>query len=411
MQFYLVGGAVRDQLLGLAIKDRDHLVIGATVEQMLAQGYKQVGKDFPVFLHPKTQEEYALARTERKTGRGYGGFTVDASPEVTLEEDLMRRDLTINAIAQDEHGTLHDPYHGQQDLKQRCLRHVSPAFVEDPLRVLRVARFAARFAHLGFTVAAETMALMQQIAASGELEALTAERIWQELERALNTQSPWVFIEVLRECGALQRVMPEIDALFGVPQPEQWHPEIDTGIHTLMSLKQAALRSDDTQVRFATLLHDLGKALTPKELLPKHHGHGQKGIAPIKALCERLRVPNDYRDLAILTSDLHQDIHNLLQMRADTILRKLDKMDAWRKPQRVAQLALVCAADATGRTGFENNAYPQAQWLQTMLQQAAAVDIKPILADGFKGAEIKEQLSLRRTEVISRLLNELKQNV
>lgn len=411
MQFYLVGGAVRDQLLGLAIKDRDHLVVGATVAQMLAQGYKQVGKDFPVFLHPQTQEEYALARTERKTGRGYGGFTVDASPDVTLEEDLLRRDLTINAIAQDENGTLFDPYHGQQDIEQRLLRHVSPAFVEDPLRVLRVARFAARLAHLGFRVADETMTLMADIAACGELEALTAERIWQELERALNTKSPWVFIEVLRACGALQRVMPEIDALFGVPQPEQWHPEIDSGLHSLMALKQAALHSEDTQVRFATLLHDLGKALTPKALLPKHHGHGQKGIAPIKALCERLRVPNEYRDLAILASDLHQDIHNLLQMRPDTILRKLDKIDAWRKPQRVTQLLLVCQADATGRTGFEKNDYPQANWLQTMMQQAAAVDIKPILAEGFKGPEIKQQLSLRRTEVITQLLNQLKQNV
>ncbi|KFZ36011.1 2', 3'-cyclic nucleotide 2'-phosphodiesterase [Shewanella mangrovi] len=404
MQFYLVGGAVRDKLLGLPIKDRDHLVVGATVAEMLTQGYKQVGKDFPVFLHPKSQEEYALARTERKTGRGYGGFTVDASPEVTLEEDLLRRDLTINAIAEDEHGNLHDPFNGQQDIQQRILRHVSPAFVEDPLRVLRVARFAARFAPQGFSVAPETMALMQEIAASGELEALTAERVWQELERALNTQAPWVFFEVLRDCHALARLMPELDALFGVPQPPQWHPEIDTGVHTLMALKQASLLSQDAQVRFATLLHDLGKGLTPKSLLPKHHGHGQKGLAPIKAFCERIRVPNEFRDLALLGSDLHQDIHNLTQMKPSTILRKLDKADAWRKPQRIAQLLIVCEADAKGRTGFETVPYPQAQLLATMVDQASKIDVKPILVEGYKGAEIKEQLAKRRIAIIGQLL-------
>lgn len=411
MQIYLVGGAVRDQLLGLTIKDRDHLVVGATVEQMLAKGYRQVGKDFPVFLHPKTQEEYALARTERKTGRGYGGFTVDASPEVTLEEDLLRRDLTINAIAKDERGQLFDPYGGQQDLEQRVLRHVSPAFIEDPLRVLRVARFAARYADLGFTVAPETMALMREIAASNELEALSAERIWQELARALNTQSPWVFIEVLRDCGALAHVMPEIDALFGVPQPTQWHPEIDTGLHTLLSLKQATELSDDTQVRFATLLHDLGKALTPAEELPKHHGHGHAGIAPITALCTRLRIPNEYRILASLASELHQDIHNLPQLKPSTVLRKLDQMDAWRKPQRVSQLVSVCQADAQGRAGFEQQPYPQGRLLQQLFDQAAAVDIKPILAAGYKGAEIKEQVAKIRTTIIKTLLTEFNQNV
>ncbi|QSX34671.1 multifunctional CCA addition/repair protein [Shewanella avicenniae] len=405
MQFYLVGGAVRDKLLGLPVKDRDHLVVGATVAEMLAQGYKQVGKDFPVFLHPETQEEYALARTERKTGRGYGGFTVDASPAVTLEEDLLRRDLTINAIAEDDHGTLYDPYLGQQDLKHRLLRHVSPAFVEDPLRVLRVARFAARFAPQGFTVAPETMELMQEIADSGELDALTAERVWQEFERALNTDAPWVFIEVLRECCALKRLMPEIDALFGVPQPPQWHPEIDTGVHTLLALQQACLLSHDPQVRFATLMHDLGKALTPETLWPKHHGHGQKGLAPIKALCERLRVPNDYRDLALLSSDLHQDIHNLTQMKASTILRKLDQADAWRKPARIQQLVQVCEADVKGRTGLENQSYPQAPLLLTMVDQSSKIDVKPILAEGFKGAEIKEQLAKRRIALIQGLLD------
>lgn len=400
VQIYLVGGAVRDQMLGLTVKDRDHVVVGATEQQMLALGYRQVGKDFPVFLHPQTQEEYALARTERKIGRGYGGFSCYASPDVTLEQDLLRRDLTINAMALDADGKLHDPFNGQQDLQQRLLRHVSPAFVEDPLRVLRVARFAARFAAQGFTVAAETLTLMQQIAASGELQALTAERVWQELEKVLQCDAPQIFFEVLRSCNALQPLMPELDALFGVPQPAKWHPEIDSGIHTLMALKQAAQLTTDPQVRFATLIHDLGKALTPKELLPKHHGHGQRGLVPIRQLCERLRVPSDYRDLALLASDQHQNIHILDELRPETILKLFDKADFWRKPARLQQLALVCEADATGRLGLEHKSYPQAQLLQQLFAAATTVNVQPIIEAGYQGHAIRQQLNLQRLEKI-----------
>ncbi|MCL1073849.1 multifunctional CCA addition/repair protein [Shewanella dokdonensis] len=401
MQIYLVGGAVRDQMLGLAVKDQDHVVVGATEQQMLALGYRQVGKDFPVFLHPQTQEEYALARTERKTGRGYGGFSCYASPDVTLEQDLLRRDLTINAMALDADGKLYDPFNGQQDIQQRILRHVSPAFVEDPLRVLRVARFAARFAPQGFTIATETLALMQQIADSGELQALTAERVWQELEKVLHGAEPQVFFEVLRSCNALQPLMPELDALFGIPQPAKWHPEIDTGIHTMMALKQAAKLTPDTQVRFATLIHDLGKALTPKELLPKHHGHGQRGLAPIRQLCERLRVPAEYRDLALLASDQHQNIHILAELRPETILKLFDKADFWRKPHRLKQLALICQADATGRLGLEQQDYPQARLLQQLFDAAITVNVQPIIDAGYQGAAIREQLNLQRLEKIS----------
>ena len=291
MKIYLVGGAVRDSLLKLPVKDRDYLVVGATQEQMLAKGFHRVGKDFPVFLHPETQQEYALARTERKTGSGYGGFTCHASPDVTLEQDLLRRDLTINAIAQDDDGKLYDPYGGVDDLNNKVLRHVSDAFIEDPLRVLRVARFAARFHAQGFTIADETLTMMANISQSGELEALTAERVFQELDKALSTDNPHIFIDVLEQCGALKVLFPEIHALFGVPQPAKWHPEIDTGIHTLMVLEQAAKLTKDNSVRFAALVHDLGKALSPKEHLPKHHGHGQQGLVPIKALCARIKAP------------------------------------------------------------------------------------------------------------------------
>ncbi|MDF0533780.1 multifunctional CCA addition/repair protein [Shewanella sp. A32] len=405
MQIYLVGGAVRDQLLGLEIKDRDHVVVGATEQQMLELGYRQVGKDFPVFLHPKTQEEYALARTERKTGRGYGGFSCYASPDVTLEQDLLRRDLTINAMALDDDGHLYDPFNGERDLQQKLLRHVSPAFIEDPLRVLRVARFAARYAPLGFKVADETLALMQQIAASGELQALTAERVWQELEKVLQCDEPQVFFEVLRASQSLQPLMPELDALFGIPQPAKWHPEIDTGIHTMMALKQAARLTSDTQVRFATLVHDLGKALTPKELLPKHHGHGQRGLVPIRQLCERLRIPAEYRDLALLASDQHQNIHILDELRAETILKLFDKADFWRKPARLRQLALICQADATGRLGLEQQKYPQAQLLQQLFDAAVAVNVQPIINAGYQGQAIRQQLNLQRLEQI-RLVKE-----
>ena len=377
------------------------MVVGSTPQEMLQQGYKQVGKDFPVFLHPKTQQEYALARTERKTAAGYGGFSCYAAPDVTIEEDLLRRDLTINAIAQDDAGNLVDPYGGQRDIERRQLRHVSDAFVEDPLRVLRVARFAARFHHLGFSVAPETLTLMQTIAASGELQALTPERVFLELDKALSCQSPQVFIEVLRQCHALPILFPEIEALFGVPQPEKWHPEIDTGIHTLMVLEQSAALSSSNAVRFAALVHDLGKALSPKERLPKHHGHGQKGLAPIKALCERIRVPNEYRDLAVLVSDLHQNIHQAFELRPETIIKQFDKADLWRKPERLAQILLACEADMKGRTGFEAQDYPQANYLTSCFNAAKNIDIKPIIASGFKGADIKTELQRRRIEVVA----------
>ncbi|WP_220765747.1 multifunctional CCA addition/repair protein, partial [Shewanella sp. MBTL60-112-B1] len=396
MKIYLVGGAVRDKLLKLPVKDHDYMVVGATPQQMLSLGYNQVGKDFPVFLHPKTGQEYALARTERKTAAGYGGFSVDAAPSVTLEQDLLRRDLTINAIAQDDEGKLYDPYLGVEDIEKRTLRHVSAAFVEDPLRVLRVARFSARFHSLKFTIAPETLALMTTISRSGELEALTAERVYMELDKALATDNPQVFFQVLKDCGALAVLFPEIEALFGVPQPEKWHPEIDTGVHTLMVLEQAAKLSDDNSVRFAALVHDLGKALSPKEHLPKHHGHGQKGLPLIRSLCERFRVPNEYRDLALLVSDQHQNIHKITELRADTLVKLFDKADFWRKPQRMEQLLLACEADSKGRTGFELNPYPQAYYLKQCFAAAAAIDVQGIIEQGFKGAEIREQLSIKR---------------
>ncbi|MCE9677922.1 multifunctional CCA addition/repair protein [Shewanella sp. AS1] len=401
MKIYLVGGAVRDQLLNIPIKDRDYMVVGATSEQMLALGYRQVGKDFPVFLHPKSGNEYALARTERKTAKGYQGFSCYAAPDVTLEEDLLRRDLTINAIAQNEQGQLFDPYHGIDDLQSKTLRHVSDAFVEDPLRVLRVARFAARFHHLGFTIAPETLTLMQQIAQSGELEALTPERVFTELDKALSTPSPQIFFEVLRQTQSLEILFPEIHALFGVPQPEKWHPEIDTGIHTLMVLEQAANLSSDKAVRFAALVHDLGKALTPIEALPKHHGHGQKGLTPIRDLCQRIRVPNEYRDLALLVSDQHQNIHNAFELKPQTIIKLFDKADFWRKPQRLQQLLLACEADMKGRVGFEQSQYPQADYLNQCFQLAQNVAVKGIVEAGFKGAEIKGELFKQRVELLA----------
>lgn len=400
MQTYLVGGAVRDALLGLKVVDKDWMVVGATPEQMLAQGYEQVGSDFPVFLHPKTKQEYALARTERKSGKGYTGFICYSAPDVTLEQDLMRRDLTINAIAKADDGRLIDPYNGQHDLDYKVLRHVSPAFVEDPLRVLRVARFSARFAHLGFTIAPETIALMQEMVVAGELEALTPERVWKEWEKSLSTQNPEVFLTVLRQCGALSVVMPEIDALFGIPQPAQWHPEIDCGIHTLMVAKQAAELSSDKVIRFAAQVHDLGKALSPKDDLPSHKMHCKDGLKPIKALCQRLRVPNDYRDTALMVCAQHTKIHHANEMRPATFVNILDQIDSWRKPERVTQLALCCRADARGRTGHENDAYLQANILLAAFDAALQVDVKPIVAAGFKGKYIKEQLAIHRIAAV-----------
>lgn len=403
MKIYLVGGAVRDSLLNLPIKDKDFMVVGATPEQMQQLGYRQVGKDFPVFLHPKTQQEYALARTERKVGLGYGGFSCYASPDVTLEQDLLRRDLTINAIAQDEAGNLYDPYHGVADINARQLRHVSAAFAEDPLRVLRVARFAARFHDLGFEIAAETMVLMQHMSQTEELTALTPERVWQEVDKSLGGPHPEVFFEVLRQCGALNILFPEIEALFGVPQPEKWHPEIDTGLHTMLVLAQASSLTEEKAVRFAALVHDLGKALSPKEHWPKHHGHGQKGLPVIKSLCERLRVPNEYRDLALLVSDQHQNVHQAFELRSETIIKLFDKADFWRKPERLEQLLLACIADMRGRTGFEHHAYPQGDYLSACFLAANTVDVKAIIAVGFQGAQIKQALNSKRIEVVEQV--------
>lgn len=380
MKTYLVGGAVRDRLLGLAAPDRDWVVVGATVQQMLDLGYMQVGRDFPVFLHPQSKEEYALARTERKTGPGYTGFAFNADAGVTLEDDLLRRDLTINAIAEDEHGNLIDPHGGRADIDRRLLRHVSSAFTEDPLRVLRVARFAARFAHLGFHIADETLALMTHMSASGELNHLVAERVWQEMEKALKEKSPAVFFRTLRECGALAIILPEVDALFGVPQPEKYHPEIDTGVHVMMCVEQAAKLTDDPVVRFATLVHDLGKAVTPKDNWPHHYGHEQLGIAPIKRVVERLRVPNRYAAIARLTSEYHTQCHRAAELRPATVLKLLEALDAFRRPEQMSQFLLACEADSRGRTGFENAAYPQADLLRTAFVAAQAVDVQALLA-------------------------------
>ncbi|MEL0578771.1 multifunctional CCA addition/repair protein [Pectobacterium punjabense] len=396
MKIYLVGGAVRDSLLSLPVTEKDWVVVGATPENLLAQGYQQVGKDFPVFLHPVSHDEYALARTERKSGKGYTGFVCHAAPDVTLEQDLLRRDLTINAIARTEQGELIDPYHGRRDLENRVLRHVSGAFGEDPLRVLRVARFAARFAHLGFQIAEETMVLMQKMVHEGELAYLTPERVWKETEKALGTSSPDVYFQVLRDCGALAVLFPEIDNLYGVPAPAKWHPEIDTGIHTMMTVAMAARLSPEIDVRFATLCHDVGKGLTPPELWPRHHGHGPAGVKLVEALCQRLRVPNPIRDLAKLVAEYHDLIHTVQVLQPKTLLKLFDAIDVWRKPQRLEQLALTSEADARGRAGFEENPYPQGDYLREAFRVAALVSSASVVADGFKGIDVRNELARRR---------------
>jgi len=398
---YLVGGAVRDTLLGLPVKDRDWVVVGATPQEMLDAGYQQVGRDFPVFLHPQSREEYALARTERKSGSGYTGFTCYAAPDVTLEQDLLRRDLTVNALAQDENGTIIDPFNGQQDLRQRILRHVSPAFNEDPLRVLRVARFAARYAHLSFRIADETMTLMRDMTGAGELAHLTPERVWKETESALRTRNPQVYFQVLRDCGALKVLFPEIDALFGVPAPAKWHPEIDTGIHTLMTVSMAAMLSPEVDVRFATLCHDLGKGLTPPALWPRHHGHGPAGVRLVEGLCQRLRVPNELRDLAKLVAEFHDLIHTFPILQPKTIVKLFDAIDAWRKPQRVEQIALTSEADVRGRTGFEAIDYSQGRLLRAAWDVARAVPTKAVIEAGFTGAAVREELTRRRIAAVA----------
>ncbi|AGS60954.1 multifunctional CCA addition/repair protein [Proteus mirabilis] len=400
MKIYLVGGAVRDQLLNLPVKDRDWVVVGATPETLLQQGYQQVGKDFPVFLHPDTHEEYALARTERKSGSGYTGFTCYAAPDVTLEDDLQRRDLTINAIAYSAKGEYIDPYHGIDDIHAKLLRHVSDAFSEDPLRVLRVARFAARFAPLGFTIAPETMSLMQEMTNSGELNALTAERVWKETEKALHSQAPQVYFEILHQCGALKILFPEINALFGVPAPKKWHPEIDTGIHTMMVLAMASRLTDDIAVRFSALCHDLGKGVTPVENWPHHHGHGPAGVPLVEALCQRYRIPNQIRDLAKLAAKYHDHLHRIEKMRPSKIIRLFDAIDAWRKPERIDQLAIISEADARGRQGAENLPYPQGIFFRQAFKIANQVDVKSIVSRGLKGSAIREALTKQREVAI-----------
>ncbi|BCL76911.1 multifunctional CCA protein [Jeongeupia sp. HS-3] len=371
MQIYKVGGAVRDRLLNLPVKDTDWVVVGTTAGEMEALGYRAVGKDFPVFLHPKTQEEYALARTERKSGHGYKGFTVFADPGVTLEEDLARRDLTVNAMAEDEHGTVIDPFNGQADLAARLLRHVSPAFVEDPVRILRLARFAARF---GFDVAPETMDLMRQMVDAGEADHLVAERVWQELAKGLMTDTPSRMFTVLREAGALARVAPELDALWGVPQRADYHPEVDTGVHVMMVLDYAAAQHWPLTVRFAALCHDLGKPLTPNDVLPSHHGHEGRGVKIVEALCERLRVPAECRDLAVMVCRDHTHVHRARELRADTTLELFTRCDAFRKPARFDEFLDACLADARGRLNFEACDYPQPAWLRLQLAAASAVN-------------------------------------
>ncbi|HDZ9174946.1 TPA: multifunctional CCA addition/repair protein [Vibrio cholerae] len=403
MQIYLVGGAVRDQLLQLPVYDRDWVVVGSSPQAMLAAGFQAVGKDFPVFLHPNSKEEHALARTERKTGVGYTGFACHYAPDVTLEEDLLRRDLTINAMAQDNSGQLIDPYGGQRDLAAKVLRHVSPAFVEDPLRVLRVARFAAKLHHLGFTVAEETMQLMVKIAQSGELQHLTAERVWQEWHKSLSTHHPEVFLQVLRDCDALAVVLPEIDRLFGVPQPEKWHPEIDTGIHTLMVAKQAAQLSDSLLVRFAAQVHDLGKGVTPPSEWPSHKLHCHTGLNIIESLCERIRVPNEFRDLALAVCAQHSNIHRADELKPATKLKVLGLLDVWRKPERLEQVLLCCEADHRGRLGLDSEPYPQREIFLRAYQAALGVAVQAVIADGFQGKQIKEELDKRRVSAIEDL--------
>ncbi|MBU3673303.1 MAG: multifunctional CCA addition/repair protein [Sinobacteraceae bacterium] len=400
MDIYLVGGAVRDALLGRPVAERDWVVVGATPEELQAQGFTPVGRDFPVFLHPQTREEHALARLERKTGPGYRGFVTEFAPDVTLEQDLARRDLTINAMAQTEDGRIIDPHGGREDLAQRMLRHVSPAFVEDPVRILRIARFLARFAHLGFRVAPETLELMRQMSASGELDALVPERVWRELERLLGESTPRAGIELLRDCGALRVVLPELDALFGVPQSAEWHPEVDTGEHVLLALQVAAARQAPVNVRFAVLMHDLGKALTPREQWPRHIAHEARGIPAIESLCQRLRVPQEHRDLAVLASRFHTHVHRGLELRATTVLEVLESADAFRRPARFAELLEVCECDARGRLGFADRPYPQRLRLERALEAASATTLQPAEREGLLGAAIGERLRRKRLAAI-----------
>ncbi|WP_151988438.1 multifunctional CCA addition/repair protein [Acinetobacter oleivorans] len=401
MQVYLVGGAVRDSLLGHPYQEKDYVVVGATPEHMLAQGFQPVGKDFPVFLHPETKEEYALARTERKSGKGYHGFQFFTDTTVSLEEDLIRRDLTINAIAMDQDGKLYDPYGGQTDLENKTLRHVSEAFAEDPLRVLRVARFAARYSAYGFHIAPETLQLMQTMAESGELDALTPERVWKETSRALLEDHADIYFQTLRDCDALKHLFPEIDALFGVPQRPEYHPEVDCGIHTLMSLQQACKSNYSLDVRFAVLVHDLGKALTPVNELPRHIMHEERGVKPVTELCERLKVPTHTRQLALSVCKEHLKCHQIMSLKPGTVWRLLQRLDVLRRPERVEAFVQACECDARGRLGLEDRPYPQAQYMLDAMQVVRSIKVQD-LPENIKGAEIGEMLIQYRIDALTK---------
>ncbi|TRW99044.1 multifunctional CCA addition/repair protein [Candidatus Methylobacter oryzae] len=405
MEIYLVGGAVRDQLLGLPVKEKDWVVIGETPESMVKQGFRPVGKDFPVFLHPQSREEYALARTERKTAPGYKGFTVHAAPDVSLDQDLIRRDLTINAMAMTPEGRLIDPYGGRPDLEKRIFRHISPAFAEDPVRILRVARFAARYRHLGFTLAEETRVLMQAMVTAGEVDHLVPERVWAELFKALNEKSPSAFFDTLKACTALDKIFPEISCLFGVPQPEKHHPEIDTGIHVMLCLDQAALLSPSPEVRFAALVHDLGKGVSPKENWPHHYDHETKGLAILEKMCARLRVPNAFKTLALQVMQYHTHCHRAFELRASTLTDMLSALGAFKPANKLTEFLLACEADAKGRTGFENAPYPQAGLLSGAAKAAAAVDTSAIVNGELKGQQIGEAIRRLRIKAVSEFIN------
>ena len=402
MRTYLVGGAVRDKLLGRPVVDRDYVVVGASPEEMTRRGFRSVGRDFPVFLHPETNEEYALARTERKSGRGYHGFVFSTDPAVTLEQDLERRDLTINAMAEDDEGDLVDPYHGARDIEARVLRHVSPAFAEDPVRVLRVARFAARYAPLGFRIAGETLALMQRMVDDGEVAHLVPERVWAETRKALTEPKPSAFLAALRACGALAILFPEVDALYGVPQRAEFHPEVDTGVHVELVVDMAArLAPGDDLVGFAALTHDLGKALTPADVLPRHIGHEQAGLAPLRALCSRLRVPAEHAKIAEFVCRFHLNVHRAFELRPETLLDMLERIDAFRRAERLDTLLLACEADKRGRLGFDEAPYPQARYVRSARDAAAAIDARPFVEQGLSGEAIGDAVRKARVKAIA----------
>ena len=401
MQIYRVGGAVRDKLLNSPCHENDWVVVGSSPEEMVALGYRPVGQDFPVFIDPRSGEEYALARTERKSGVGYGGFTFYTSPDISLEHDLIRRDLTINAMAESDDGSITDPFGGQQDLENKVLRHVSDAFTEDPLRVLRVARFAARYAHLGFTIAPETRQLMSAIVNRGEMTALVAERVWKETQRALCERSPDVFIETLRSCGALAVLLPEVEALFGIEQRADYHPEIDTGIHTLMALQQSALLSDKATIRFTVLVHDLGKAITPKDILPRHTGHEARGLPLVKQVCDRLKVPNQHRQLAMVVTEYHLMCHKSLEFKPENLLKLLTVIGALKSADKLDDFLLCCMADAKGRKGLEHQDYAPNTYLRAAREAVIKVDVADLVANGLKGADIGIHLKQRQIDALS----------